>query len=289
MVIKKSAGEYVFDAFNYLFLTVLTLLTLYPLLYVLFASLSDGTALMQNPGVLLRPAGFSLAAYRNVLSNPNIVSGYVNTIYIVVVGTTINIVMTSMGAYVLARKDFYWKNFITGIIIFTMFFGGGLIPTFLLIRDLGMMHTHWALIIPGAISVFNMIIMRTTFQTIPESLVESARIDGANEFTILFKLIIPLSLPTIAVMILRYGVGHWNSWFDALIYLGDRRSLWPLQLFLREVLIQNQNQTDQMDVDFIAETVRYATIVVATVPILLAYPFLQKYFVKGIMIGSLKG
>jgi putative aldouronate transport system permease protein len=293
MVIKKTFGDYVFDTFNVLLLAGLALITAYPFVYVVFASLSSADHLTAHSGLLLWPLDFSLDAYKAVLKNPIIYTGYKNTLFIVVVGTVYNIIMTAMGAFVLSRKDFFWRKPITIMIIFTMFFGGGLIPSFLLVKDLGLMNSLWALIVPGAIGTWNLIIMRTAFQGIPDSLIESAHLDGAHDFIILFKIIIPLALPTIAVMVLYYGVGHWNSWFSAMIYL-RKRELWPLQLALREILISNS--TDEMmtgtaaqDRASIGETIKYATIMVATLPILAAYPFLQKYFVKGVMVGALKG
>ncbi|HHV95896.1 MAG TPA: carbohydrate ABC transporter permease [Clostridiaceae bacterium] len=293
MAIKRSIGEKIFDAFNILAMIFLIIVTLYPLLYVIFASVSTPSRLIKHEGILLAPLGFQLGAYKLVFRNPMITKGYLNTLFVVTVGTTVNIIMTSLGAYVLSRKGLYWKNLMMFIIVFTMFFGGGMIPTYLLVRSLKLTDTLWALIVPGAISTYNMIIMRTSFMSIPDSLEESARIDGAKDLTILFKIVIPLSLPVIAVMILFYGVGHWNAWFSALIYL-RKRELYPLQLILREVLISSD--TTQMlaglagmDLEPIAETVKYATIVIATLPILCIYPFLQKYFVKGVMIGALKG
>jgi len=222
-----------------------------------------------------------------------IVRGYLNTMIIVLAGTTTNLVMTSLGAYVLSRRDVLWKKLMMMVIVFTMFFSGGIIPTYLLVRNLEMTNTLYALFIPTAISTYNLIIMRTAFMGVPYSLEESARIDGAKDFTILFRIMIPLSLPVIAVMVLFYGVGHWNSWFSAMIYL-RKRELYPLQLILREILISSdttQMMTDVggMDKEPVGQTVKYATIIVATLPVLSIYPFLQKYFVKGIMIGALKG
>ncbi|WP_240416007.1 carbohydrate ABC transporter permease [Paenibacillus periandrae] len=293
MVVKKTVGDYIFDSVNLIILAALAVITAYPFVYVIFASLSSADELTAHSGLLLKPLNLSLAAYKAVLKNPIIYSGYMNTLFIVVVGTAYNIIMTSMGAFVLSRKDFFWRKPITIMIVFTMFFGGGLIPNFLLVKNLGLMDSLWALIIPGAIGTWNLIIMRTAFQGIPDSLVESAHIDGAHDFIILFKIILPLALPTIAVMVLYYGVGHWNAWFGAMIYLRNRE-LWPLQLALREILISNS--TDEMmsgtvaqDRAAIGETIKYATIMVATLPILAAYPFLQKYFVKGVMVGALKG
>lgn len=293
MVIRRTFGEKVFDFCNAVFLIVMMLITLYPFLHVVFASLSESSLLIQHTGVLLAPQGFSLDAYAAVLKNPMISRGYMNTLFIVVVGTAYNLLMTSMGAYVLSRRNYFWSKPLTALIVFTMYFGGGLIPRYLLIQDLGMMNSLWALIIPEAIGTWNLFIMRTFFVGIPDSLEESAKIDGANDFTILFYIILPLSLPVIAVMILYYGVGHWNSWFDAMIYL-RKRTLYPLQLVLREILIINStdsmtNDTSINDKLSVSETIKYATIIVATLPILFAYPWLQKYFVKGVMIGALKG
>lgn len=293
MVIKRTIGDRAFDVFNYALLTFLMIITLYPFLYVVFASLSSPEELASNTGLLLKPLGFSFGAYVAVLKNPMIIIGYKNTLFYVVTGTIYNVIMTALGAYVLSRKNFFWKKYIMGMVVFTMFFGGGLIPSFLLVKSLGLYNTVWALIIPGAISTMNMIIMKTSFEGIPAGLEESAKIDGANDISILFKIILPLSMPVIAVMILYYGVGHWNSWFGALIYLRNK-NLYPLQLVLREILISSSmNEMLQGTVDSdkqsLSETIKHATIIVATLPILLVYPFLQKYFVKGVMIGALKG
>lgn len=287
-----SLGERIFELFNILFLILLCLVTLYPFIYVLFASLSEPAWVVQQRGLIWHPSGLNLEAYRLVFDNPMITSGYLNTLFIVSVGTCLNVFMTALGAYGLSRQNVMWKNPIMFFIVFTMFFSGGLIPSYLLVTGLGMLDSLWALIIPGAVSAFNLIIMRTAFQSIPHSLEESAKLDGANDFTVMIRIILPLSMPVIAVMILFYGVGHWNSWFGAMIYLRDRE-LYPLQLVLREILITNS--TDSMltsagtaDKMPIGETIKYATIIVATVPILLLYPFLQKYFVKGVMIGAIK-
>lgn len=293
MHMKLTTGERIFEFFNVMILVLLSLAALYPLVFVLFASFSDPGLLAQNRGLLLFPKGFTTEAYRLVFMNPSIGTAYFNTLFYVVVGTTINIVLTSMAAYGLSRRDVMWKNAIMFMIVFTMFFDGGLIPTYLLVSNLGLLDTRWALIIPGALSAFNLIIMRTAFQAVPVELEESARLDGASDFRICWSVVFPLSLPVIAVMILFYGVAHWNSWFSAMIYL-QSRALFPLQLILREILIVNDTGSmltgvssgDQMP---IGQTIKYATIIVATVPILCVYPFLQKYFVKGVMIGAIKG
>lgn len=292
MKIKRSIGEKTFDVFNTVLMLGLTILTLYPFLYVLFASLSDPGALAKHRGILLMPLNATIEAYKFVFDNSMIMVGYANTLFYVVVGTALNLLLTSIGAYCLSRRNVMLGKPIMFMIVFTMFFSGGLVPSYLLIDNLGMMDTRWALIIPGAISAWNLIIMRTSFQGIPISLEESARIDGANDFTILFKIILPLSLPVLAVMLLFYAVGHWNSYFGAMIYLRDR-DLFPLQLILREILISNSTDNFISGVGAgdrypIGETVKYATIIVSTLPILFLYPFLQKYFVKGVMVGSIK-
>lgn len=293
MVGKESFGERVFDKINIIFLIILSFICLYPIYYVAVASFSDGMKLLAHSGILLKPLGFSLAAYKMVFMDPMIIKGYMNTMFVVIVGVSLNILMTSLGAYVLSRKNTFFVKPLMKMVVFTMFFSGGLIPLFLTVRELGLFNNLFALILPNVIITYNLIIMRTAFMAVPESLEESARIDGANDFTILFRVILPLSKPTVAVMVLYYGVHHWNAWFHAMIFLRER-SLYPLQLILREILIANT--MDQMlssssaaDVESIGESIKYATIMVATAPILLFYPFLQKHFVKGVMIGALKG
>ena len=289
---RRTRGETVFALFNNAILLLLTIVTLYPILHVLFASISDPNQLMKHSGLLLRPQGFSLAAYRIVLRNKLILSGYMNTIFYVVTGTTINIVFTSLGAYVLSRSGFYWRKPILLFIMLTMFVTGGMIPTFLVVEGLGMINTRWAIILPGAVSTYNMLIMRTGFASVHVSLEESAKIEGADDFTILWRIFMPVCTPIIAVMVLFYGVAHWNAWFGAMIYLRSR-NLYPLQLLLREILIHNMltemnTNVEYLDLERVGETIKYSTIAVVTLPILMIYPFLQKYFVKGIMIGSVK-
>ena len=294
MQIKESAGRKVFNVLNIAIMLLLMIVTLYPLLYVVFASFSKSNELMRYTGILFKPAGFSVSAYESVFKNPNILRGYKNTIIILVLGLAINIFMTSLGAYVLSRKNVLFNGVITMIIMFTMFFHGGMIPTYLLVNNLGIMNTYWALLLPAAISTYNMIIMRTGFAAVPDSLEESAKIDGASHFTILFKIVFPLAKATVAVIVLYYAVAIWNSWFSAMIYLQRRRDLQPLQLILRSILIENDANSMagggmRNDSESTAETIKYAVIVIATVPILAIYPFLQKYFVKGVMIGAVKG
>lgn len=289
---RKSISDYIFYIIVGALMIFLALITLYPFLYVLFASLSDPTEFMMAKGILWRPIGLTLDSYKAVLNNPNIFTGYRNTLFIVVVGTTVNVLFTSIGAYFLSRKGPLWRGPVMFLIVITMFIDGGLIPNYLLIQRLGLYNSHWALIIPGAISTFNMIIMRTAFQGIPAGLEESMRMDGANDWTILRKLILPLSLPTMAVIGLFYAVSHWNSWFSANIYISDKVKF-PLQLILRDIIINSKVEDMTMgaamgDSYAMSFTIKYATVIVATLPILVVYPFIQKYFVKGVMIGSLK-
>lgn len=291
---KLTFGEKVYQVFNYAFLTLLAFMTLYPFLYVIFASFSNPVKLYTHEGLLLYPQGFTTRAYEMVLKDPRIVTGYANTIFYVVVGTALNIIMSCIGAYVLSRPYLKLRRFFTIMIVFTMYFGGGLIPHYLLVKSLHLDNTRWALIVPGLINTWNLIIMMTAFRNVPISLDESARIDGAGEWRILFQIVLPLVVPTIMVMVLYYAVGHWNSWFNAMIYLRDRGK-YPLQLFLREILVENRlneiiaGQGQANEVEDVGTTIKYATIIVSTVPILLVYPFIQKYFVHGVMIGAIKG
>lgn len=294
-MVDKSPGDRIFDAVNLFLLSLITVAVLYPLVFVLSASISDPAAVMGGR-VWLWPVDITFVAYEKILDNSQLLNGYKNTIIYTVVGTAVNLVLTICIAYPLSRPDFKGRNVVTAFIVFTMFFSGGLIPTYLLVRDLGIMNTMWALILPGAISVYNVVIMRTFFQTsIPFEVQEAASIDGSSNFNTLFRIVLPLSMPIIAVMILFYAVNHWNAFFNALIYLSDSAKH-PLQLVLREILIQGQ-MADMVDMadDSLAkqlmevEAIKYAVVIFANLPILMLYPFLQKYFVKGVMIGALKG
>ncbi|MBU9726415.1 carbohydrate ABC transporter permease [Diplocloster modestus] len=289
---KKSRGEKVFTVLNYLFLSLLTIIIIYPFVYVVFASFSDPFEIMSSRGLLLKPKGFSLESYKVVFHNPNIWKGYLNTLFILVFGTGINILLTSFAAYALSRPDFKAGSKIMVLIVFTMMFNGGIIPTYILIRNIGLFNNLFALILPTAINTTNLIIMRTAFREIPDSLLEAAKMDGANDFQLLFKIVMPLSKATVAVMVLFYAVYHWNAWFNASLYL-MKRELYPLQLILRDILIQNDTAsmtvgTSTTDTAAVGQTIKYATIMVSTLPILCAYPFLQRFFVKGVMIGAVK-
>jgi len=292
-LIRRSRGEQTFSVINIVLLSGLMLITAYPLLYVVFASLSDPSSIVAYRGALLKPLGLTMDAYARVLQNPMIAIGYRNTLFYVVAGTALNMTLTCLGAYALSRQNVMFKRPIMLLIIFTLFFNGGLIPTYLLVgQTLHMADTVWALIVPTAVNTINLVILKTAFESVPVSLEEAARIDGANDFTILFRVVLPLSLPALSVVVLFYAVAHWNSYFQALIYI-QSRDLYPLQLVLREILITSNVESMTTSVSSgdafeIGQTIKYATIVVATLPILLIYPFLQRYFVKGALLGAIK-
>lgn len=291
MIERLSKGDRLFVGMCYTVAVAVGIVCLYPMLHVLFSSFSDPEQLVAHSGVMLGPQGFTLKGYELVMKNRNIPVGYMNTIINLVLGTILNMIMTILGAYALSRKGYMFKRTINMFIVFTMYFSGGIIPNFLLVQELGIYNTRWALILPGAIATWNLMVTRTCFQNVPASLEEAARIDGANDWTILVRVFLPVSVSTLAVVTLFYAVGHWNSWFNAMIYLQDREKF-PLQLFLREILLSNSPtgtmDDPDMEILYIEEIIRNATIIVSTVPILFAYPFAQKYFITGVMLGSIK-
>lgn len=294
--IGETRRDRIFNYFNYFFLALITLTILYPLIFIVSASFSSTEAVSAGK-VWLWPVDFSLKGYETIFNYHLIWTGYANSLFYTTVGTLINITLTILAAYPLSRSDFKGRNVFMFILFFTMLFNGGLIPTYLLVKDLGMLNTRWALMIPNAMSVFNVIIARTYFRTtIPKELLESAQLDGCSDFRFLKSIVLPLSGPIIAVITLFYAVGHWNSYFDALIYLRDQ-SLYPLQLVLQNILIQSQIGSDmigsvdietQQELIGLEQLLKYSLIVVASVPVLIMYPFVQKHFVKGVMIGALK-
>lgn len=296
MKIRKRKDDMIFGIVNAVLLVIILLVILYPLYFIVIASFSDPLEVLSGKVVFL-PKKINVEAYKMVFRDPSILTGYRNTIFYTLLGTGINILLTILAAYPLSRKDFAGRKFLTLMLAVTMFFSGGLIPTYLMMSNtLHLTDTIWAMVLPGAVSVWNVVIVRTYFQTsIPGELSEAAMVDGCSDFQLLGKVILPLSMPVLAVMILFYGVAHWNSFFNALIYLNDK-ALYPLQLILRSILIQNTMSEDMMaEVDSVAnrqimaETIKYALIVVSSAPIIAIYPFLQKYFVKGIMVGAIKG
>lgn len=290
---NEGFGRKLFLWCNAIFLFVIMVVMFYPLLYVAFASFSDATALLRFNGALTHPLGFSLEAYKMVFKNHLILTGYRNTLIVVLGGTAINVALSTIAAYFFSRDGVMFQKPLMLIVLFTMFFGGGMIPTYLLVKGMGMIDTLWALMLPVAINTYNMIILKNGFLAVPKSLEESAMLDGAGHFTIMTRIVVPLSMNIIAVIILYYAVAHWNSWFQASIYI-KKQTLYPLQLVLRQILVENDTASMSGDVgatDMLAvsETIKYAVIVVSTVPILCVYPFLQKYFVKGVMSGAVKG
>ncbi|MNO31180.1 L-arabinose transport system permease protein AraQ [compost metagenome] len=294
VVTKGPSDERWFDVIVYLIAAVIILIVLYPLLFVVSASFSDPARVL-NGEVWLFPKGVTLEAYNNILHNDQIWIGYSNSILYTVVGTLINIVMTLLAAYPLSRPDLPGRKGLMLIITLTMFFSGGLIPSYLLVKSLGMVDTMWALIIPGAISTYNLIVMRTYFQSsIPWELQEAAHIDGCSNWRLLVSIILPLSKPILAVMVLFYAVGHWNAFFNALIYIRSEH-LYPLQLVLREILMISQStgvdggNVGMEEKILLSESIKFAVIIVSSLPVLVMYPFVQRHFVKGVMIGSIKG
>jgi putative aldouronate transport system permease protein len=293
--IRERGFDLVFVIFLYVIFSLILVALLYPLIFVLSASISDPSAIMAGK-VVLFPVGFTLKAYQAVIDYPKIWVGFSNSLFYTVAGTLVNVVVTILAGYALSRKDLVGRNFFMFLFAFTMLFNGGIVPTYLVVNQLGLINSRWALIIPQALSVWNLIIAVTYFRTsIPIELLEAAQLDGCSDFQYLVQVVVPLSAPIVAVLALFYAVGHWNEYFSALLYLNDQ-ALYPLQIILRTILVQNQiDMTMMVDIrsfetiQAMRELLKYALIVVASVPVLLIYPFVQKYFLKGIMIGAIKG
>lgn len=293
--IRDRGGDRIFSIVNYTILMLFLLAVAYPLIYVVSASLSDPRAVISGR-MWLWPVDITLEGYRAVFRNPKIITGFRNSLFYTVSGAFISVVLTLLAAYPLSRRDLKGRGIIMGLFLFTMLFNGGLIPTYLTVRSLHIINTPLAMILPAALSVYQVIITRTFFQsTIPDELLEAAHLDGSSDFRFVWDNVIPLSMPIIAVNALLYAVAQWNSFFNALIYLTDQ-SLFPLQLILREILIQNQMDmstfgdiAQQMQRQNLQDLLKYSLIVVASLPVLIIYPFVQKHFVRGVMIGSLKG
>lgn len=285
-------GGRIFDICNVLFMLLLVIVTIYPLYYMGIVSISAGDAVNRGE-VYFLPKGLNLQAYDVIMKDPAILRSYANTLFYTSAGVVINLIMTALCAYPLSRGHLYGRGLISLFVIFTMFFDSGLIPRYMVVHSLHMVNTVWAILIPTAINVFNMILMRTFFENIPDSLHESATVDGAGEFRILVRVVLPLSLPVIATMFLFYAVAHWNSFFPALIYLNEK-NLYPMQIILRNIVIAGDmaSQTTSAGAEELAVmslNIKYATVYVAILPVLVLYPFVQKYFVQGAMVGSVKG
>ena len=291
----RKRPKSIFPLLNGIILCLVGGLCLYPMLYIVFASLSEPAQIMKHSGLLAAPLGFTLEGYTLAFRNPNILTGYMNTIFYVVVGTVCSLAVTAAGAFVTSRRDALLAKPIMLGIIFTMYFSGGLIPLYLLVNNLGLYNTRTAIILVGLVNTWNLIVMRTSYLGIPDSLEESAKIDGATPLRTFTSIYLPLSKPMLATMTLFYGVGNWNSWFNHMIFLRDRAK-YPLQLIMREILIANDmsSMTNMNTVgtdtnDMYQVLVKYAVVVIATLPILCVYPFLQRYFIKGVMVGAIKG
>ena len=284
---KITKGRIVFIVINTTLLILLAVVTLYPFLYVPAASFSDRMFILRGDiGII--PKGFNVNAYKNVFKYHLLWRSYGNTIFYVILGTSINMLLTVLGAYPLSRKQFKGRRFFSFMLVFTMWFNAGMIPTFLVVRGMGLYNTFWALVLPNAISTYNLIVVRTFFDKIPAEMEEAALIDGGNDFQVLMKVILPLSVPVLMTITLFYLVGHWNAFMPALLYLRSEE-LYPLQMILRKIVLQSLVDEENLEDQVLAESVKYSTIVVATVPILCVYPFIQRYFVTGVMIGAVKG
>lgn len=290
----RSRPDKVFDIVNTLIMTVITFLVLYPLYFIIISSVSD-PVYVNSGAVWLYPEGFTLEGYTQIFKDQRVYTGYMNSLIYTVLGTSLNVVLTISSGYVLSRKDLAGRSIIMFFIVFTMLFQGGLIPTYLVVQSLGLVNTIGAMILPGAVSTFYIIVARTYFQSsLPDELLEAAQIDGCSNIKFILRIVVPISAPIVAVMVLFYAVGHWNAYFSALIYLRDTGK-YPLQLILREILLSGKVQelatdTENMsDVLQKAELIKYGMIIVASLPVLVLYPFLQKYLIKGVMIGSVKG
>jgi len=291
---KGSAwGSRLFDGLTIIFLAAAAVITIIPFLYLIAGSFTTSEELLRK-GFVLFPTKFSLDAYRYIFSTATIVKGLSVTIFITLTGTLINLVFTVLMAYALARKDLDGRRPVMLMVVFSMLFSGGIIPTFLVVKELGLLDSYFALFLPGAINAFNLIVLKNFFQQLPEGLEEAAKIDGCHDVGILLRIVLPLSMPAIATFALFYAVDHWNSFFNAILYINDSGK-WPIQVWLRQIVILSQGgvgDSTQFDAGFIVpppQTIKMAVIVVSTLPILLVYPFLQKHFAKGVLLGSIKG
>lgn len=292
--IKKSKARIAFEVFNYAFLTIFAVICLLPMLHVLFSSLSDPNWLNTRSGLILWPNGFNLEGYKRVFNNQQLIRGFLNTFIYVGAGTMIGMILTIIGGYVLSRRNLLWGNTVMFLISFTMLFSGGIVPLYMVVQKLNLLNSMWAVILPTCLSTFNLIMMRTAFAGVPDEIEESAKLDGAGDLTIIFRIMLPLVKATVATVALYYIIGNWNSWFPAAMYLKDR-ALYPLQLVMREILILNDvtstTSSGEMtaNADIYRQLVKYCTIIVSSAPMLVIYPFVMKYFKSGVMVGSIKG
>ncbi|MEK3720281.1 carbohydrate ABC transporter permease [Paenibacillus sp. FSL H8-0034] len=292
-MVNKGLGSRIFDGFNYTFLFVFALITIIPFIYIVSVSFAEPEEVLRR-GFILFPTTFSLEGYRYIFSTDTIVRSLFVTIGITVAGTLINLIFTSLLAYPLSRQDFDGRKLFMMLIVFTMLFNGGILPTFIVVKAMGLLNSYWALLIPNAISAFNLIVIVSFFRQLPDGLEEAAKIDGCSDPGILVRIVLPLSAPVLATFALFYAVGHWNTFFSAILYINDSK-MWPIQVWLRQIVILSQGgigDSTQFDQNFVAlppQIIKMAVIVISTVPILLVYPFLQKHFAKGVLLGSVKG
>lgn len=289
---EKHWSDRLFNTVNYSLLILIALITIIPFVYIVSVSFATPEEVAKG-GLLLFPSKFTLGAYKYIFSTDTMVRSILISIYVTVLGTSINLILTSFTAYPLAKATLRGRRTILLMVLVTMLFSGGLIPTYFVVKAFGMINTYWSLMIPTAISAFNLIVLKNFFQQIPDSLEDSAKIDGCNDLGVLFRIVLPLSMPAMATFGLFYAVGHWNSFFNAVMYMNDAEKF-PVQVILRQIVLLSQDQigdtTSQQDpTDYLPQTIRMASIVVATVPIVLVYPFLQKHFAKGVLLGSVKG
>jgi len=287
----QSRGEKIFGVVNIIFLTLLSVATLFPVMYIVSVSLTPLEALARHGGFRIIPAEVTLDAYRFLLNTPLIPRAFLNSVIITVLGTTANLLLTTLLAYPLSKKLLPGRTPVLGAVLFTMLFGGGLVPTYILIKNLGLIDSYWSAILPGAISTYNLLVMKSFFENMPEDIMEAARIDGAGEMRILWQIVLPLSKPVIATLGLFYAVAHWNGFFDAMMFINDVK-LQPLQVVLRNVLMDAMRAEDFVTDQVVllpGETIKMAAIVVAMAPMLAVYPWIQKHFTKGVLLGSIKG
>lgn len=290
MHVDKNIGNKLIDIINYILLACIAIVTVLPFIYIVIVSFTDPVELDRG-GIIVFPHKWSLAAYNYIFSTNTLFKGLGVSVYITVVGTLINLFLTSMMAYPLAKKHFRPRKLILLGVVFTMIFSGGMIPTYFVVKNLGLTGSLWSLMIPTAVNAFNLIVLKNFFQAIPDGLEDSAKIDGCSDIGILFRIVIPLSLPAMATFALFYAVGHWNTFFSAILYINDNK-MWPLQVWLRDIVISANSRVGDTSVDQTTInplTIKMAAIVFTTVPILLVYPFLQKHFAKGVLLGSVKG
>ncbi|MBP3359798.1 MAG: carbohydrate ABC transporter permease [Clostridia bacterium] len=293
MLDKPTWQQRIFGIVNGSIMIILMIVMFYPVWYVFCASFSNANEFIAYDGVLLLPIKPTIAAYEGAFRHPLIFDSYLNTLFIVIVGTALSTILTAIAAYFMSRKNVFFKRPISLMIIFTMYFNGGLVPLYLIVKNLGLLDSIASLILPSLLSVYNIVVMRAGFDSLPDSIEESAKIDGAGHIIILFRILLPIVLPTVAVIILYYGVSYWNAWFNASIFMKSRNKF-PLQLVLRQILLENETNEMSSGIDTgdqmaLSETIKHAVTMIATIPVLCLYPLLQKYFIKGIMIGAVKG